>query len=60
MQFYDITGLDPYEMANVTLLATTGGGTSVPSLRESGRTSQAGIHWKCELSVLLVYCTCVC
>ncbi|XP_065904304.1 receptor-type tyrosine-protein phosphatase delta-like isoform X2 [Dysidea avara] len=40
-QFYDIMGLDPYQLVTVTLRATTGGGTSDRSNELSGRSSEA-------------------
>jgi len=46
-QFYNITGLDPYQMVTVTITATTGGGTSNRSKEEFGRTSEAGKLVQC-------------
>jgi len=33
-------------MVSVTIFATTGGGTSRPSIRRFGRSSEAGMHVK--------------
>ena len=41
-QEYIITQLNPYQMVNVTITATNGGGTSSHSNELSGRTSEAG------------------
>ena len=41
-QEYIITQLNPYQMVNVTITATNGGGTSNHSNELSGRTSEAG------------------
>ena len=42
IQRYIITGLNPYQMVNVTITATNGGGTSDFSNVISSRTSEAG------------------
>ena len=43
VQFYNITGLRPYQPIRVTITATNGAGTSEPSNKVSGRTHEAGI-----------------
>lgn len=43
VQFYDITGLSPYQLITVTITATNGAGTSEPSNKVSGRTNEAGM-----------------
>ena len=43
MQFYNITGLTPYQLVTVTITATNGGGTSENSNEMTVRTSEAGI-----------------
>ena len=42
-QYYDITGLSPYQLITVTITATNGAGTSEPSNEVSGRTNEAGM-----------------
>ena len=41
-QFYDITGLAPYQLVTVTITATNGRGTSGLSDALSGRSSEGG------------------
>ena len=48
VQFYNITGLSPYQLITVTITATNGGGTSEPSNEISGRTSEAGVIISCS------------
>ena len=43
VQFYNITGMSPYQLITVTVTATNGAGTSEPSNEVSGRTNEAGI-----------------
>ena len=43
IQYYNITGLSPYQMITVTITATNGAGTSEPSNEVSGRTYEAGM-----------------
>ena len=43
VQYYDITGLSPYQFITVTITATNGAGTSEPSNEVSGRTHEAGM-----------------
>ena len=43
VQYYDITGLSPYQLITVTITATNGAGTSEPSNEVSGRTHEAGM-----------------
>ena len=43
VQFYNITGLSPYQLITVTITATNGAGTSEPSKEASGRTHEAGM-----------------
>ena len=43
VQFYNITGLSPYQLITVTITATNGAGTSEPSNEVSGRTHEAGM-----------------
>jgi len=44
MQTYIITGLRPYQLVNVTITATNGGGTSNHSNVLSVRTEEAGMY----------------
>ena len=44
MQYYNITGLSPYQVITVTITATNGAGTSEPSNEVSVRTQEAGIN----------------
>ena len=44
VQYYDITGLSPYQLITVTITATNGAGTSEPSNEVSGRTNEAGTY----------------
>ena len=43
VQYYNITGLSPYQVITVTITATNGAGTSEPSSEVSGRTHEAGM-----------------
>ena len=43
VQFYNITGMSPYQAITVTITATNGAGTSEPSNEVSGRTYEAGV-----------------
>ena len=43
VQYYNITGLNPYELITVTITATNGAGTSEPSNKVLGRTREAGM-----------------
>jgi len=44
-QYYDITGLSPYQLVIVTIAATNGEGTSVLSNEVTGRSSKtANLH----------------
>ena len=43
VQFYNITGMSPYQLITVTITVTNGAGTSEPSNEVSGRTNEAGI-----------------
>jgi len=42
VQFYNITGLSPYQLIKVIIAATNGAGTSEPSNEVSDRTNEAG------------------
>ena len=43
VQYYNITGLTPYQLITVTITAINGAGTSEPSNEVSGRTHEAGM-----------------
>ena len=43
VQYYNITGLSPYQLIIVTITATNGGGTSESSNEVSCRTEEAGM-----------------
>ena len=43
VQFYEITGMSPYQLITVTITATNGAGTSELSNEVSGRTHEAGM-----------------
>ena len=43
VQYYTISGLNPYQLITVTITATNGAGTSEPSNEVSGRTHEAGM-----------------
>ena len=42
MQSYNITGLVPYQLIRVTIIAINGGGRSDPSNEVTGRTDEEG------------------
>ena len=44
MQSLDISGLSPFQLVNVTIFATNGGGTSRISNMVSGRSNESGIQ----------------
>ena len=43
VQYYNITGLNPYQLITVTITATNGAGTGEPSNEVSVRTHEAGM-----------------
>ena len=43
VQYYNITGLSPYQLITVTITATNGAGISELSNEVSGRTHEAGM-----------------
>ena len=43
VQYYNITGLSPYQLITVTITATNGAGNSEPSNEVSVRTHEAGM-----------------